>query len=164
MWFFSGGYTFCTPLVLLNIRRIYLSVFSPLPVLIVVIHSVVSDSLWPRGLKHTCHSPSPGVCSNSFTYIESVMPSNYFVLCHPHLFLPTIFSSTRVFSNELALCIKWPKDWSFSLNISPSNECSGLISFRIDFQFYWDVIDIWHCRFKMYNIMIWHVYIMKWLP
>ena len=63
--------------------------------------------------------------------IESVMPSNYFILCHP-LLLPPIFPSIRVFLNELALCIRWPKYWSFSFNISPSNEHSGLISFRMD--------------------------------
>ena len=63
--------------------------------------------------------------------IESVMPSNRFILCHP-LLLPSIFPSIRVFSNESALCIRWPKYWSFSFSISPSNEYSGLISFRMD--------------------------------
>ena len=60
------------------------------------------------------------------------MPSNHLILCHPLLFLPSIFPSIRVFSNESALCIRWPKYWSFSFNISPSNEYSGLISFRMD--------------------------------
>ena len=64
--------------------------------------------------------------------IESVMPSNHLILCHPLLLLPSIFPSIRVFSNELALPIRWPKYWSFSFNISPSNEYSGLISFRMD--------------------------------
>ena len=64
--------------------------------------------------------------------IESKMPSNHLNLCHPLLLLPSIFPSIRVFSNELALCIRWPKCWSFSFSISPSNEFSGLISFRID--------------------------------
>ena len=64
--------------------------------------------------------------------IESVMPSNHLVLCHPLLLLPSIFPSIRVFSNESALCIRWPKYWSFSFSISPSSEYSGLISFRID--------------------------------
>ena len=64
--------------------------------------------------------------------IESVMPSNHLILCHPLLLLPSIFPSIRVFSNELTLCIRWPKYWSFSFSISPSNEYSGLISFRID--------------------------------
>ena len=63
--------------------------------------------------------------------IESVMPSNHLILCHPLLLLPSIFPSIRVFSNESALCIKWPKYWSFSFNISPSNEHPGLI-FRMD--------------------------------
>ena len=60
------------------------------------------------------------------------MPSNHLILCHPLLLLPSIFSSTRVFSNELALHIRWPKYWSFSFSLSHSNEYSGLISFRID--------------------------------
>ena len=64
--------------------------------------------------------------------IESVMPSNHLILCYPLLLLPSIFPGIRVFSNESALCMKWPKYWSFSLNISPSNEHPGLISFRMD--------------------------------
>ena len=64
--------------------------------------------------------------------IKSVMPSNHLILCLPLLFLPSIFLSIRVFSNELALRIRWPKYWSFSCRISPSNEYSALISFRID--------------------------------
>ena len=61
-----------------------------------------------------------------------VMPSNHLILCHPLLLPPSIFPSIRVFSNELVLCIRWPKDWSFSFSISPSNEYSGLISFGMD--------------------------------
>ena len=64
--------------------------------------------------------------------IELMMPSNHFILCHPLLLLPSIFPSIKVFSNELALCIRWPKYWSFSFSTSPSNEYSGLISFRTD--------------------------------
>ena len=64
--------------------------------------------------------------------IESVMPSNHLILCRPVLLLPSIFPSSRVFSNESALHIRWPMFWSFSFNISPSNEHSGLISFRMD--------------------------------
>ena len=60
------------------------------------------------------------------------MPSNHLILCHPLLLLPSIFPYIKVFSNESALCIRWPKDWSFSFKISPSNEYSGLISFRMD--------------------------------
>ena len=66
------------------------------------------------------------------TSIESIMPSNHLILCCPLLLLPSIFPSIRVFSNESVLCIRWPSYWSFSFNISPSNEYSGLISFRID--------------------------------
>ena len=66
------------------------------------------------------------------TSIESVMPSNHLILCHPLLFLPSIFPSIRVFSNESVFHIRWPKYWSFSFSISPSDEYSGLISFGID--------------------------------
>ena len=92
----------------------------------------MSNSLRPHGLQHPrlpCLSPSPGVLPN-FMSIESVMPSNHLILCHPLLLLPSVFPS--IFSNELALCIRWPKYWSSSFNISPSNEYSGLISFKID--------------------------------
>ena len=64
--------------------------------------------------------------------IESVMPSNHLILCHPLLLLPSIFPSIRVFSNESVLHIRWPKYWSFGFSISPSNEHPGLISFRMD--------------------------------
>ena len=76
-----------------------------------------------------------------FVSIESVMPSNHLILCHPLLFLLSIFPSIRVFSNESALHIRWPKYWSFSFSISPSNEYSGLISFRID---WFDLLAGWH--------------------
>ena len=65
-------------------------------------------------------------------FIESVLPSNHLTLCHPLLLPPSIFPSIRVFSNESVLCIRWPKYWSFSFSISPSNEHPGLISFRMD--------------------------------
>ena len=94
--------------------------------------SVLSNSLWPHRLQHvgpSCPSPTPRVYSNS---IESVMPSNHLILCHPLLLLPSMFPSIRVFSNESTLRIRWPKYWSFSFNISPSNEHPGLISFRMD--------------------------------
>jgi len=71
--------------------------------------------------------------------IESVMPSNHLILCRPLLLMTSIFPSIRVFSNESVLCIKWPKYWSFSFSISPSNEYSGLISFRID---WFDVLAV----------------------
>ena len=95
-------------------------------------HSVISDSLQSHGLQHArlpCPSPTPRACS--IMSIESAMPSNYVIFCHPLLLPPLIFSSIRVFSKESVLCIKWPKYWSFSFNISPSSEYSGLISFRM---------------------------------
>ena len=67
------------------------------------------------------------------------MPSNHLILCCPLLFLPSIFPSVRVFSNESVLCIRWPKYWNFSFSISPSNEYSGLISFRMD---WWDLLAV----------------------
>ena len=72
------------------------------------------------------------VCLLKFMSIELVMLSNHLILRCPLLLLPSIFPSIRIFSSESAPCIRWPKDWSFSFSISPSRECSGLISFRID--------------------------------
>ena len=86
---------------------------------------VMSNFSWHHGLQHArlpCLSPTPGVCPCSCP----LMPSNHLVICCP-LLLPSIFPSIRVFSNELAVCIRWPKYWSFSFSISPSNEYSGLI-------------------------------------
>ena len=88
----------------------------------------MSDSSRPHESQHTrlpCPSPTPRLTS-----IESVMPSHHLILCHPLLLLPSIFPSIRVFSNESALCIRWPKYWSFSFKISPFNEHPGLMSFR----------------------------------
>ena len=94
----------------------------------------MSDSLWPHGLQHTslpCPLLSPGICSNVCSLSWWCHPTISFSVT-PILFLPSIFPSIRVFSQGLALYIRWPKYWSFSLSISPSNEYSGLISFRID--------------------------------
>ena len=94
----------------------------------------MSNSLQPNGLQHArvpYSSPTPKTCSNSCPSSQ-VMPSNHLILCRPLLLLPSIFPSIRVFSNESVLRIRWPKYWSFNFNISPSNEYSGLISFRID--------------------------------
>ena len=94
--------------------------------------------LWSHGLQHArlpCPSLFPGVCLN-WCSIESVMPSNHLILCLPCL-LPSIFPSIKVFSSQSAFPIRWPKCWSFSFSISPSNEYSGLLSFRIDWLVSW---------------------------
>ena len=91
-------------------------------------------SLQPHGLQHVrppCPSPTPRACSK-FMCIESMMPSNHLILCHPLLLQPSVFPSIRVFSNKSVLYIRWPKFWSFSFSISHSNDYSGLISFRMD--------------------------------
>ena len=93
----------------------------------------MSNSLWPYGLQHTrlpCLLPSPGACSNSCPL--SWWSHSTITLCCPLLLLSSIFPSIRVFSTKLALRITWPKYWTFSFSISPSNEYSGLISFKID--------------------------------
>ena len=95
--------------------------------------SIMSDFFDPMD----CSTPGFPVHHNSqsllkFMAIGSVMPSNLLILYHPLLLLPSIFPSIRVFSNESVLCLRWPKYWSFSFSISPSNEYSGLISFRTD--------------------------------
>ena len=106
--------------------------------------SVMSDSLQPHRLQHArppCPSSTPRVYSNSCPLsqwchptmsTESVMPSNHLILCWTLLLLPSFFPSIRVSSNKSAFPIRWPKYWSFSFSISPSNEHLGLISFRID--------------------------------
>ena len=98
----------------MNIRSVQ---FSP---------SVVFDPLRPYGMQHArppCPSPTPRVYSNSCP----VMPSNHLFLCCPLHLLPSIFPSIRVFSSQSVICVRWPKYWSFNVNISPSNEYSGLI-------------------------------------
>ena len=95
--------------------------------------SVVSDSLQPHGLQHIrppCLSPTPRVYTNSCPLSQWCHPT--ISSCHPLLLLPSIFPSIRVSSNESVLHIRWPKYWSFSFSITPSNEYSGLISFRMD--------------------------------
>ena len=125
-------------------------------------HSVVSDSLQPPIEQHSKCSAAcqTAACQASLSIInsrsllklmsiESVMPSNHLVLCHPLLLLPSICPSIRVFSNESVLCIRWPNYWSFSFSISPSNEYSGLISFRISFL----------CVQALPNFFLFHPYI-----
>ena len=93
----------------------------------------MSNSLRPHELQNARPpSPSPTLSSLKLTSIESVMPSSHLILCHPLLLLPPIPPSIRVFFNESALCMRWPKDCSFSFSISPSKEHPGLIFFRVD--------------------------------
>ena len=87
--------------------------------------------------------------------IESVMPSKHLILCCPLLFLPSIFPSIRVFSNEPALRIRWPKYWSFSFNISPSNERSRLISFRMDWLDFLEVQGILKSLLQYHSSKAW---------
>ena len=91
----------------------------------------MSDSLRPHGL-HASLSITISWTLLKLMSIKSVMPSNHLILCRPVLLPPSIFPSIKVFSNESVLRFRWPKYWSFKFNISPSNEYSGLISFRID--------------------------------
>ena len=96
-------------------------------------HSVVSDSATPwTAARQASLSITNSQSSLKLMSIESVMPLNHIILCHPLLLLPSIFPSIRVFSIESVLCIRWPKDWSFSFSISPSSEYSELISLRMD--------------------------------
>ena len=94
----------------------------------------MSDSLRPHGLQHA--RPLLSITNSQsllrFTSIELVMPSNHIILCHPLFLPPSVFPSISVFSSESVLCISWPKYWSFSISISPTNEYSGVISFRMD--------------------------------
>ena len=99
--------------------------------------SVMSDSLQPHEPQHAWLSITNSRSSLRLTSMESVMPSSHLIsshliLCRPLFLLPPIVPSIRVFSNESALHIRWPKDWSFRFNISPSNEHPGLVSFRMD--------------------------------
>ena len=97
--------------------------------------SVMSDSLWPHESQHTRQGDLSITNCRSLLKpmsIESVMPSSHLILCRPLLLLPPIPPSVRVFSNESTLHMRWPKYWSFSFSISPSNDHPGLISFRMD--------------------------------
>ena len=124
-------------------------------------HSVMSDSLQPHGLQHSrlpCPSPTPRACSNSCPsgqWCHSTLSSSVI----PFLLLPSVFPCIRVFSNESVFHIRWPKYWSFSFSISPSNEYEGLVSFRVD----WfkllaiqGTLKIAWRRIKLIIFMLWH--------
>ena len=106
---------------------------------VVVVQSLVSSPSWSHGLQA---SPSLAISWGllKLMSIESVMPTNHLTICHLLLLLSSIFPRIRVFSSESAFHIRWPKYWSFSFSISPSNEYSGLISFRIDL---WSLLAVW---------------------
>ena len=113
----------------LNIQKMKFIASSPIS----SVQSVMSDSATPlTATRQASLSITNSWNLLKFMSIELVRPSNHLILYHPLLLLPSIFPSIRVFSNESALCIRWPKYWSFSFSISPSNEYSGLISFRTD--------------------------------
>ena len=102
---------------------------------IVVVKLLSYVQLFATAWTATCQALLSFTISQSLlkhTSIKLMMPSNHLILCHPLLLLLSIFPSISVYSSESALCIRWPKYWSFSFSISPSDECSGLISFRID--------------------------------
>ena len=113
------------------ITVVYLSQLSNLSVQFS--RSVVSDSVTPWT---TARQASLSITNSQsllrLMSVELVMPSNHLILCHPLLLPPSVFPSIRVFSNESVLCIMWPKYWSYSFNVSPSDEYPGLISFRLD--------------------------------
>ena len=120
----------------------------------------MSDSLWPHGLQHArLHHPSLSPSMLKFRSIELVMLSNHVILCCPLLLSSSIFPSVKVFSKESALCIRWPKYQSFSFNISPSNEYSGLSSFK---KGWFDLLAVQgilrsllpHCNLKA-SVQIW---------
>ena len=101
----------------------------------------MSDSVTPwTAVRQASMSITNSWSLSELMSIESVMPSNRLILCHPLLLLPSVFPSIKVSSNESALCIRWPKYWSFNFSISPSNEYSGLISFMIDL---FDLLTVW---------------------
>ena len=109
---------------------------------VIVVHALSPVWLLVTPWTAACQAPLSSSISQSVLKLMSIelgMPSNHLILCHPLLFLPSIFLSIRVFSNEFALHIRWPKYWSFSCSISPSNEYSGLISFRINWFVNWFV-------------------------
>ena len=103
--------------------------------IVVVVQSLSHVRLFATLWTTACQAPLSFTISQSLLKLmstESMVPSNHLILCHPLLLLPSIFPSIRVFSNKLALCIRWPKYWSLCFSISPSNEYSELISYRVD--------------------------------
>ena len=131
-------------------ERIYIYIYLPT---YIIIQSLSHVRLFVTWWTAACQASLSFTISQSFLKlmsIESVMPSSHLILCHPLLLLPPILPSIRVFSNESTLCMRWPKYWSFSFSISPSNEYSGLISFRID---WFDLLAV-HIYIYIYEISL----------
>ena len=125
--------TFCFSFPLREILHAWFIYFHLYELMLLFSCQVVFNSLLPHGLQHASLSFTISQSLFKLMSIELVMmPSNHLILCHQLLLLPSIFPTSRVFSNESALCIRWPKYWSFSFGISPSNEYLGLIFFRVD--------------------------------
>ena len=120
----------------------------------------MSDSLRLHGVQHSrfpCPSSSQSLLK--LMSIESVTPNSHLILCRPHLLLPSIFPSIKVFSSDSALLIRWPKYWSFSFSISPCNVYSGLISFRMDWLDLLAVQGTLKCLLQHHNLkasILWH--------
>ena len=114
-------------------------------------HQVLSDFVTPWT---AAHQASLSLTISQFITTESVRPSNHLIFCHPLLLLPSIFPSIRVFSNESVIHIRWLKYWSFSFSISPSNECSGMISFRID---WFDLAVVQRALSRVFSSTIWRM-------
>ena len=132
-------------LVILAKRWGHLHTASPLPPQFSSVQLLSLVRLFPTPWTAACQAFLSITNSQSLPKlmpIELVMPSHHLILCHPLLLLPSIFPSIRVFSNESVLCIRWPKYWSFSFSINPSNEYSSLISFRTNRFFLLAVLDI----------------------
>ena len=120
-------------------------------IVVVIQNQVMADCLQPHGIQHARLLFTMSWSSLKLMSVESVMPANDHILCHPLLLLPSIFPSIRVFSSESALHIRWPKYWSFNFSISPSKEYSGLISFRIDWFDIFAVQMIWEHSNTMFQ-------------
>ena len=122
-------------LVILKCSMNFLSSLTTILFLVIVVHSLTCVQFFVTPWTAACQVSLPFTNSQSspkLMSIESMMPCSHLILCHPLLLLPLIPPSIRVFSNESTVCMRWPKYWSFSFNISPSNEHPGLVSFRMD--------------------------------
>ena len=125
-----------SPILFIMITTIYWAIATWPPLSVQFSYSVVSNSLQLHGHQALRHQASLSIANSQsllkLMSIKSAMPSNHLIFCRPLLLPPSVFPSIRVFSSDSVLHIRWPKHWSFSFSISPSNEYSGLMSFRMD--------------------------------